>query len=349
MFGDKRKWLALGLIAMLAIPTLPAASPASAQAQRTFPETGKTVKGRFLEYWNNNGGLPQQGYPISEEMREVSDTNGQSYTVQYFERAVFEAHPENPRPYDVLLQLLGTFLYQQKYKGNAPGQQANTSAGSRMFNETGKRVGGRFLEYWNRNGGLAQQGYPISEEFDEVSDLNGQRYRVQYFERAVFEYHPENQPAFQVLLSQLGTFRYRVKYQGGTPPQGGGNPPPNARATACGNLPNNVPSNDLAISDKLQVRGGETIQFAAGYFRPAEPMSFWFTFPDGSVLGTGSPLTPRDVEGTNFEVIPDGEGILGPVPIRIPEVGREFPGIWAITFQGSQSQRQAVIYFCVTP
>lgn len=353
MFGNRRKWLAAGLIALVAIPSLPAASPANAQGQqRTFPETGQTVRGRFLEYWNTSGGLAQQGYPISAEMQEVSDTDGRTYTVQYFERAVFEAHPEKARPYDVLLQLLGSFLYQQKYRGNAPGQQANNQAGSRLFPETGKRVGGAFLNYWNSNGGLAQQGFPISEEFNEVSALDGKTYRVQYFERAVFEYHPEQQPAYQVLLSQLGTFRYRAKYQGQGQPPSQGNPPPPAnhpRATACGVVPDNVPSNDWAASDKLQVRGGETIRFAAGVFRPAEPMSFWFTFPDGSVLGTGSPLTPRDVEGTDFEVIPDGEGILGPVPIRIPEVGREFPGIWAITFQGSQTQRQAVIYFCVTP
>src|SRR4029453_2680814 len=40
---------------------------------------------------------------------------------------------------------------------------------------------------------------------------------VQYFERAVFEYHPENQPPNDVLLSQLGTFRYKVKYPSATP------------------------------------------------------------------------------------------------------------------------------------
>ena len=53
----------------------------SSQAQtgsRLFPETGKTVKGRFLEYWNQNRGLPQQGYPISEEMQEQSDTEGKT-------------------------------------------------------------------------------------------------------------------------------------------------------------------------------------------------------------------------------------------------------------------------------
>src|SRR5258708_5823058 len=62
---------------------------------RYFVETGKTVGGRFLEYWNGHGGLAQQGYPISEEMREKSDADGRIYTVQYFERAVFELHPEN--------------------------------------------------------------------------------------------------------------------------------------------------------------------------------------------------------------------------------------------------------------
>jgi hypothetical protein len=57
-----------------------------------------------------------------------------------------------------------------------------------------------------------QQGYPISDELTEVSDLDGKPYLVQYFERAVFEYHPENQSPYNVLLSQLGTFRYKQMY-----------------------------------------------------------------------------------------------------------------------------------------
>jgi hypothetical protein len=89
---------------------------ALAQADcQTFPQTGKTVCGKFLTYWQNNGGLPQQGYPISNEFIEVSDLNGQAYTVQYFERAVFELHPENQPPYDVLLSQLGTFQFKSKY------------------------------------------------------------------------------------------------------------------------------------------------------------------------------------------------------------------------------------------
>ncbi|MEA2575650.1 MAG: aldose sugar dehydrogenase [Chloroflexia bacterium] len=194
----------------------PSANPPSipGSGSRTFPETKQTVSGIFLQYWDKNGGLPQQGFPISPLINEVSDLNGKPYVVQYFERAVFEYHPENQPPYNVLLSQLGTFQYKKKYPNGAPNQQPNTSSGSVVFPETGKRLGGRFLQYWQQNGGLAQQGYPISDEFTEKNDLDGKTYRVQYFERAVFEMHPENQAPYDVLLSQLGTFRYNEKYSG---------------------------------------------------------------------------------------------------------------------------------------
>lgn len=88
--------LALMLLATsLVLTSLWAPRPGQAQApqtvSRTFPQTGKTVSGKFLEYWLIHGGLPQQGFPISSELNEVSDTNGKAYTVQYFERAVFES------------------------------------------------------------------------------------------------------------------------------------------------------------------------------------------------------------------------------------------------------------------
>ncbi len=203
-------------------------------SSRYFPETKHTVSGIFLKYWNEHGGLPQQGYPLSEEFTEVSDLNGLPYTVQYFERAVFEKHPENRPPYDVLLSQLGTFQYRKKYPNGAPNQRVNNSPGARLFRETGFTVGGKFLDYWNKNGGLPQQGYPISNEFTEISDLNGLPYTVQYFERAVFELHPEHAGTpYEVLLSQLGTFQYRAKYQSGTP----GPRPPSPQPTAPGPVP----------------------------------------------------------------------------------------------------------------
>ncbi len=209
------------------VPPAPAQTPASAPTyppadipgldSRFFPQTGKTVRGIFLDYWNTHGGLAQQGYPISDMFGEVSDLNGQVYTVQYFERAVFEYHPENAPPNDVLLSLLGYYTYKQKYPGpeGAPYQNNSPPAGAMLFPETGKWIAGGFLDYWKSHGGLAQQGYPISNEFEEKSATDGKVYSVQYFQRAVFEYHPEYKGTpNEVLLSLLGAFRYNDLYPG---------------------------------------------------------------------------------------------------------------------------------------
>ncbi|HEX8228250.1 MAG TPA: hypothetical protein VF826_02935 [Chloroflexia bacterium] len=73
-----------------------------------FPETGHTLGGAFLKYWQENGGLPVYGYPISQEITEVSPTDGKEYQVQYFERNRFEYHPEFVGTrFEVQLGLLG--------------------------------------------------------------------------------------------------------------------------------------------------------------------------------------------------------------------------------------------------
>ncbi|HEY8598743.1 MAG TPA: kelch repeat-containing protein [Thermomicrobiales bacterium] len=60
----------------------------------------------FAAFYAANGGLAQFGRPLSEELVEMLE-DGQPYTVQYFERARLEYHPENPAPYDVLLGQFG--------------------------------------------------------------------------------------------------------------------------------------------------------------------------------------------------------------------------------------------------
>jgi hypothetical protein len=59
--------------------------------------------------------------------------DGKTYTVQYFERAVFEKHPENPRPYDVLLSLLGREKYQAKYPSGLPASGTLVAAGQTVI------------------------------------------------------------------------------------------------------------------------------------------------------------------------------------------------------------------------
>ena len=102
-------------------------------------------------------------------------------------------HPENADPkFQVLLGLLGKEALVAKYGDNPPDADPQTvpGDGSKTFPETGKTVTGLFLDYWNTHGGLEQQGYPITEAYNEVNDADGQIYITQYFERAQFRVSP---------------------------------------------------------------------------------------------------------------------------------------------------------------
>jgi hypothetical protein len=160
-----------------------------------FPETGRCVRQPFLNYWQTHGALRLLGLPITDERIESLD--GTLYPVQYFERARLEYHAENSAPqYRILLGQLGRILH----PADPPAPQ---QAGALYFAETGHNLDGGFRAFWQTNGGLAQFGFPITEVFEERLD-DGKIYRVQYFERARFEYHPENAPPYDILLGQFG-------------------------------------------------------------------------------------------------------------------------------------------------
>jgi hypothetical protein len=352
------RWLKLLAIAMLALPAF-AAHPASAQADcRTFPETGHQVCGTFLTYWNNNGALAQQGYPITEPVSETSDTDGKIYTVQYFERAVFEEHPEFAGTQnEVLLQLLGVFFYQSRYPGGATGQTPNAEANSQLFPETGHKVGGTFLAYWTSHGALRQQGYPISDEFTEVNQLDSKPYKVQYFERAVFEYHPEfaGTPN-EVLLSQLGTFQNTRKHSAPTPVPPAATattapsqptsttapppPPPAATATTapadpCAGLPAANPD-VITIPVSRCGPAGTAFGWTAKGFHPNENVGVYITLPDGGVAGAPFQVSTDDqgyvIDGVTF-------GTRSDFPL----------GRYAITFEGVDSHITKIEYFKLIP
>lgn len=183
-----------------------------------FP-TGLTVCEPFLSYWQTHGGLAQQGYPISPLFTEKSSTDEQLYKVQYFERAVFEYHPEYKDTTPVLLSQLGRTMLQTRYSRGTPPVQADVPAplqgNCAAFAETGQQICGLFRSYWEQHGGLTQQGFPLTGVLSEKSAVNGQTYLVQYFERAVFEYHPENATPNDVLLSLLGTLTYAQRWPNG--------------------------------------------------------------------------------------------------------------------------------------
>jgi hypothetical protein len=188
--------------------------PVHSRAQsdtRTFPETGFSVSGRFLEFWRDNGGLPIFGYPLSPELEE------DGVRVQFFERAVFEYRPSNLRPYDVLLRLVGLQL-----RGGNIAPPAQRAPNCLWFPDTGHNVcdqqqGLGFASYWQQHGlefdgrtrsksyqeSLALFGLPITEAFEETAP-DGTRLLVQWFERARFEWHPTNPAATRVVLGRLG-------------------------------------------------------------------------------------------------------------------------------------------------
>ena len=163
---------------------------------RCFTATGRCAHGPFLAYWEAHGGLAINGYPLSEPFAEELE-DGKTYLVQYFERVRMEYHPENAAPFDVLLGQFGRRIHGGADPATTP------KPGDRFFTETGHNVPRDFYAYWEANGGLAQFGFPITEVITETLE-NGQRYEVQYFERARFERHPENDSPYAILLGQFG-------------------------------------------------------------------------------------------------------------------------------------------------
>ena len=178
-----------------------AAAQTRAPDGREYAQTGVVLAGEFVRYYDENGGLAQFGYPISPARIEGG------YLVQWTERQRLEYHPANAGTrFEVLLGLLGRELtdgydgprFQSLGEnGESSLQQLNPFDGL-LFRETGHHVAGDFIEYWQAHGGVPVFGYPISNEFSSGG------LRVQWFERARFERHPENPEHTRILLGHLG-------------------------------------------------------------------------------------------------------------------------------------------------
>lgn len=197
----RRIWMVIPALLLSAILVAPAVT--SAQEGKTpesvyFPETGHHLSHAFLDYWRHEGGLMTFGYPITEEIVDAST----GLTVQYFERAVLEYHPDAGEGWNVLQRLVGNEELATLEHNAAFDPIANGSNDSNctFYAPTGHRLCFGFRDYWQNNGGLRIFGYPITEEYNDP--VTG--YTVQYFERARFEYHPENPAGFQVLMGLLG-------------------------------------------------------------------------------------------------------------------------------------------------
>jgi len=207
-------------LALLGATTAPTQGVALAQTdERCFAETGYCISGRIREYWEQNGGLAVFGLPLGPQQETVGE-DGQARQAQWFERHRLELHPENQPPYDVLLGRIGVDRLVQQGRDwttfPKPDIEAEADAERcRLFRETGFIVCDAFLEAFRSYGlsfpdtpgisdaeSLALFGLPISTPMTET--IEGKELLVQWFERARFELHPDNDPPFNVLFGRLG-------------------------------------------------------------------------------------------------------------------------------------------------
>lgn len=202
----------LSLLCLLLIALL---APASLHAQPSneplcFEVSGivDCIEGRFRQFWEQNGGLPVFGYPVTAAGLIPAGEGRQ--LVQYFERVRFEYHQDQPPPYDVLLGRLGDerlLALGLNWHSFPPVDPATP----RFFAESGHAIAHEpFWQYWQTHRlqypdktpferSLALFGVPLSEPNIETNAA-GDMVLTQWFERARFEDHGDK----GVLLGLLG-------------------------------------------------------------------------------------------------------------------------------------------------
>lgn len=206
---DPDAWRVIGNLETPATPIAPDDAPPTALY---FVETGHSLDGAFRDYWESHGGLMRFGFPRTEPFVEYDPMVGQSYTVQYFERARFELHPEFEGTENyILLGHIGRWALEKR--GIDPWESAvDPIPGREYFPETGHTLEGTFLSYWQANGALRNLGFPISEPIIETSEEDAGTYLVQYFERARMELHVHPETGGElVLLGLLGNEMLRER------------------------------------------------------------------------------------------------------------------------------------------
>jgi hypothetical protein len=351
----KTNWLMVSLALVLLLAIFPSARINAQGQTRTFPETGKTVRATFLSYWNTHGGLAQQGYPISEEMQEKSDTDGKTYTVQYFERAVFEQHPEFAgTPNEVLLSQLGTFRYRDKYTrpkpsptsvsvqptATTPSVQPTPTTGSDPNSDCSgipasqnqtvtPNCGPRGTTFVFEAGGFTP-GEPVGiyatepsqavfgAPFQEIADDQGKVSGVSLSSDSSFPLGiwADTMEGTHSHVKSIGYFKIIA-------PSGGNN-------RDCSGIPASI---NMTVTPNCGP-GGTRFAIVGTGFQPGESVGRYYTSPTGAVLPG------------NSQSIADSSGRVSGITF-ITSSGTE-PGIWAGTFEGVSTHRKAIAYFKVT-
>lgn len=305
--------------AIAALTLLPATAHAAASATLFFPQTNHSLSFGFKHFFDTRGGLDLFGYPTTEEIRESG------WTVQYFQRARFEYHPELAgTQYEVELGLLGDLTAGHTFDKASPAPDA------RFYKETSHNLSGPFLKYFDSRGGLDIFGYPTSEPFQRAG------FTVQYFQRARFELHGSD-----VLLGLLGDEYLAQRASAPSAPAGTsssgptlGSPaqltPPPPDAVGVASPPQAQPTIRVAVfgGNTVNVTGNgpftatDTSGRQIGALQAGQPASVTATGPGSYSVNLAGQIS---TSGLPIRFLPNGGTILADPDL--PPYARDFRGV----------------------
>lgn len=216
-------------IVMMALMLPPVSAAEASPDCRPKPEI--CVYPTFREFWQETGGLDQFGYSITDWYPRT--VNNQTTYVQEFERARFEFNPRVSAPHNIVLGRVGAEWLDYHVGELTPLRESDSAfvdgvGRCAVVEPNTPVVCGAFLDYHashgaaldaipliNRNERLRLFGLPLTPAMRWNS--NGQSIIVQLFERARFEYHPDD-PAGKTV--QMGKVHAENTWQGVPKPQG---------------------------------------------------------------------------------------------------------------------------------
>lgn len=322
------------LVVLLLIGLLPLSGLAADEPRLCFSESPFCISGRFATYWQEHGGLAVFGLPIADQT--TSTLAGTPVLVQWFERARFEAQPQREAPFDVQLGRLGDeSLLRLGRDWRAAPREAGPQPDCLWFAETGHAVcnqlgGIGFKSFWQvhgllypgltpEQGSIALFGLPLTEAQPELY-ADGTTLLTQWFERARFEWHPDQPDQAKVMLGRLGSESPSAAPVAPASPTPAPSPTPipPMLPTPAAATPTPIPAPDVAPRPALAVHVPPVSPPCnRNVPPPAEGMQLWVT-------------DPLDADGTDqmticVRVVSGGEAAVGASVLLERDYGGDHP------------------------